>query len=342
MSTAAELRTTLKSALPAEASASQPARAFLFVPLVALIAAGTWAVVTLDWAWYLKLLVGVCMGNAYAVMGFLAHEVLHGSVVRSKRLQNFLGSIGLLPFLVSPHLWRTWHNRIHHGRTNQGNRDPDSFGTLTRYQRVPSTRFVAGLAPGTGTLPSYFFLFYWFTFHGQIVLWIQTRFMRDFEGYKRGRAVADTLVALALWLALAVWGGWAALVWAMLVPMMAGNFVVMSYIATNHFLRPMTAENNPLDNSMSLRSPAWIDAMHLHFSHHVEHHLFPNVSPRFAPLLRRLLEEQTGPRYVAPPHWKALLYLYKTPRLYADANTLIDPKTENTVSVQDVEGWLAA
>ena len=32
-----------------------------------------------------------------------------------------------------------------------------------------------------------------------------------------------------------------------------------------------------------------------------------------------------GDRYVTPAHWKALAYLYRTPRVYLDATTLCDP-----------------
>ena len=68
-----------------------------------------------------------------------------------------LGYLGFAPMLVSPTLWRTWHNQVHHGKTNQGNSDPDGFGTLSRYEKAPSTRFVARLAPGSRHPVRYFF-----------------------------------------------------------------------------------------------------------------------------------------------------------------------------------------
>ena len=44
-----------------------------------------------------------------------------------------------------------------------------------------------------------------------------------------------------------------------------------------------------------------------------------------------------GTRYVSPPHWKAILYLYRTPRVYKDATTLIDAdNTERMMAIADI------
>ena len=63
-----------------------------------------------------------------------------------------------------------------------------------------------------------------------------------------------------------------------ILPMMMANATVMSYIATNHMLRPLVDSDDPLDNTLSLRTHWLVDALHWRFSHHVEHHLFPAMS----------------------------------------------------------------
>ena len=326
--TAEDVRKQIRAELPEDTFEMQPQRALWFIPLAV---AGFGSIATIIVAtppWYLCLVLSLVAGQCIAAMGFLAHEVLHGSVVKSTGLQTFLGYLGFAPMMVSPTLWRTWHNQVHHGKTNQGNSDPDGFGTLSRYEKAPSTRFVARLAPGSRHPMSYLFFAYWFMFHGQVVLWIQSRYMRGFRRMNRRRAVIDSAVSALMWLTvavLAVLAGPMYLLFAVVIPLVLGNFIVMSYIATNHFMRPLTETNDPIENSMSVTTLPVIDRMHFNFSHHVEHHLFPNMSGKHAPRVRAWLLEHEADRYVSPAHWKAFLYLYRTPRVYLDATTLCDP-----------------
>lgn len=332
----------LRERLPAEVFERQPRRALLVLPAVAGIVTLTLGLVEGGWPWWAQLPAVLGLANLYAFAGFLAHEVLHGAVVRRRWLQDALGTIGFGPFLVSPTLWRVWHNQVHHGNTNAGDRDPDSFGTMRRFERAPSTRFVTKLAPGSGTPVSYLFLFYWFTFHGQVVLWIQSRYLRGFERLDRRRAVAETAAFAGAWLLFALWAGPRGALLAGAVPMLIANAIVMSYIATNHFMRPQTERNDPVGNSMSVTTLPVIDGLHLNFSHHVEHHLFPAMSARFAPRVRTELRSLVGDAYVSPPHPRAVAALYRTPRVYLDAGTLVDPYTDRRVAIPDLTAILTA
>ena len=93
---------------------------------------------------------------------------------------------------------------------------------------------------------------------------------------------------------LAFWVGVLALVgpWRFLfvygVPVLVANAMIMSYIATNHFLNPLTETNDPLANTLSVTGPRWLERLHLEFGYHVEHHVFPTVSGRHAPAVRDL------------------------------------------------------
>ncbi len=137
---------------------------------------------------------------------------------------------------------------------------------------------------------------------------------------------------MALAVTLVVTTGWSTLLFVIVIPFVVGNATVMSYIATNHFMRPQTKDNDPIENSMSVTTLPLIDKLHFNFSHHVEHHLFPRMSAKHAPRVRTWLQDNVGDRYVSPSHTRALAYLYKTPRVYLDANTLCDPDDpEHTV-----------
>ncbi len=334
---AQDLRRRIRDELPAETFSPRPRRALWFVPLAGTVAVSMWLLIGARPAWYLSLPLAVLIGECFAAMGFLAHEALHGSMVSSTRLQTFLGYLGFGPVGVSPALWRVWHNQVHHAKTNKGNSDPDSFGTLERYKKAPSTRFVARLAPGSRHWTSAFFFAYWFTFHSQVVLWIQSKYMRSFSNLNRRRAKLDTLGAVVCWTALGLVAGWQSL-YVIIIPIVVANATVMSYIATNHFMRPQTETNEPLENSMSVTTLPLIDKVHFNFSHHVEHHLFPRMSARSAPVVRAWLRENTPDRYVSPPHHTALTSLYRTPRVYLDATTLCDPEDlDHHVSTQDIE-----
>lgn len=334
----ARMRARLRDELPADTFRPQPWRALWFVPAAALAAAGTAALIHFPVAWPFALLIALVLGQAYAVMGFLAHETLHGSTVRSRRLQDLLGFVGFGPVLVSPTLWRVWHNQVHHTKTNKGNSDPDGFGTLRRYRRMRSTQFVARLAPGSRHWASYLFFGYWFTFHGQMVLWLQSKHMRGFADLNRRRAIAETFAALGIWLAIAIAAGPVTSIFVVVIPIVVTNATIMSYIATNHFLRPLTETNDPIENSMSVTVPTVVDRLHCNFSHHVEHHLFPKMSPKHAPRVREWLMANAGDQYLAPPHWQAIRELYRTPRVYENATTLCDPDDpERTVTTE----WIA-
>jgi fatty acid desaturase len=74
------------------------------------------------------------------------------------------------------------------------------------------------------------------------------------------------------------------------VPVLVANAIVMSYIATNHFLNPLTETNDPLANTLSVTAPRWLERLHLQFGYHVEHHLFPTVPTCKLPTLAERLD----------------------------------------------------
>ena len=332
-----QVRKRIRADLAPDTFERRPWRALWFAPLTLAAASAITIIIRFDPPWYLALLLGIVAGHCFAAMGFLAHEALHGSLVSSRRWQNVLGYLGFGPVLVSPILWRTWHNQVHHGKTNMGNADPDSFGTLARYEKAPSTRIVARLAPGSRHWSSVFFFGYWFTFHGQVVLWIQSRYLRSFARLNRRRAMTDTALFVMAWALVAWLAGPSAIMFAVVVPVMVTNATIMSYIATNHFMRPMAETNDPLENSMSVTTTSLVDRLHFNFSHHVEHHLFPTMSAHHAPRVRAWLLDNEADRYVAPVHWKAVTHLYRTPRVYLDATTLCNPDRPDDIRADTAE-----
>ena len=325
-----ELRDRMKKELPADTFKPQTWRVIWFLPLQLMIWGGISTILLAGLPWYANLGLGLLVGHTIGCQALLAHEVLHGALGMSRRWQNFFGWLGFGPLIVPPDFWRRWHNVVHHGNTNAGDVDPDSFGTLRRYKADPKQKKFTKLAPGSGTWYSYLFLAYSFTFHAQLVLWFQAKRRKQFKGFDRRKAIRQSFACVAAWAVLAIVSGPLA-VFTVLIPFMAANALGQGYILTNHFLRPQTATNNPLDNSMSLRSHPLLDRLHFRFSHHVEHHFFPKMGHNMAPRVRRWLEDNYGDRYVAMPHSTALKLLYSTPRVYKSPTELVDPNNPERV-----------
>jgi fatty acid desaturase len=292
------------------------------VPLWTGIAVALGATIVLaGLPWWANLGLALLLGQAYGAMGFSAHEILHGSTVRDRRLQDALGVVAFAPFLVAPHLWREWHNRRHHTHANQGHHDPDSFGHVRHYEPGAPRHAVNRLLPGSGHILSAPFLFYWFTFHNLFILGVLSR---RFKGYDRRPALLQTAVQALLWVGVIALAP-SAVLFTVVVPMLVGNFMLMGYIATNHMMRPETDHDDAIENTMSVDVPWAVDVLHGWFSHHVEHHLFPGMNPAMAPRVRAWLRQEQAEAYVSPPLHKALWWLYRTPRPHAGAQVLADP-----------------
>src|SRR5262249_31310357 len=121
------------------------------------------------------------------------------------------------------------------------------------------------------------------------------------------------------------------------IPMMIANLGVMAYIVTNHMLRPLSSVRDSLTTSMSVTAHPLLDWMHFHFSHHVEHHMFPTLASDAYPMVRKRLRHHVGERYFAPSFHRAMITVYRTPRLYQNATTLVDPKLSTQTPLADIE-----
>ncbi|MBE7451315.1 MAG: fatty acid desaturase [Kofleriaceae bacterium] len=317
----------LRPVLPPEVF--QPARSrLLWLPVhLAAIAAMIVAVASGWVPGFAAPLVSLAIGVSLAGLTFLGHETLHGGVVRGKRLRRVVGWLGFLPFVVSPRLWMAWHNREHHGHTNEVDRDPDMYPTRAAYDgsrlvRVVTDRFALGGRRWTGVLS----LLFGFTGQsGQMLVWARRRGLLDARGHRV--AIAETALGLAVWATVAVLVGPLAFLFVYVLPLIVANWLVMAFILTNHGLNPQTAINDPLVNSLSVTVPRVADWLTLGFGYHVEHHLFPAMSTRHGPRVRDAIRARWPERYQSMPLGQALLALHRTARVYQDPVTLVDPRS---------------
>jgi fatty acid desaturase len=315
----------LKPALSAKAF--EPARSrLLWLPVhLGSIVLGFAAVISGAVGLVGALLLVPVLGISFAGLTFLAHETLHGAIVRNRFARRLVGFIGFLPFMVSPRLWIAWHNRVHHGNTNRPGADPDAYPTLEEYRgsalvRGMVNRFALGRARPAGLLT----LLVGFSVQSLHMLLVASK--RSMLPAREHRlALVETALGFALWGTLAVVMGPGAFVLAYLLPLILANALVMAYIMTNHSLSPLTTVNDPLANSLSVTVPRVFEWLTLGFGYHTEHHVFPWMSARHGPELRELIRRRWPERYQSMSLLRALFRVYRSPRVYKDERTLCDP-----------------
>src|SRR6478752_635587 len=83
----------LRPSLPAELFQRNPLRLLWLPAHLTVIALAVTVLLAGDLAWGWRILVSAILGHSYGCLTFLAHEILHGTVVKNARLQNVLGGI---------------------------------------------------------------------------------------------------------------------------------------------------------------------------------------------------------------------------------------------------------
>lgn len=313
-----------KKHLPREVFAPVPGRLWWALPHLLLIALAAAAILGTAWPVAVKLLIGLVMGHSMGCLGFLAHEVLHGSVLKTPWLRDLVGGLLFSPFGLSPKLWRRWHNVEHHGHTQHPDLDPDAFDTFESYTNHRGVQFLSRLPAGVRSFLYFFSFTFWFSLHS---LLIQKNLGPKLPVRERRAILAQTVAPYLVWTILAFALGLPQFLLVFVVPLLVANFLVIAYIATNHGLNPMTETNDPLLNSLSVTVPRWMDKLHFNFSHHVEHHVFPSVNPSHAPVIKATLKGLYPDRYREMPWGTALALLWRTPRFYApDRVHFVDPQ----------------
>ena len=310
----------------------QPARSRLFwLPVhLAVIVALAAFVVAGEPSWPIALACAIVAGHSWGCLGFLAHEALHHALTKNRLVEKLVGYAGFGLYGLSPTLWVAWHNQAHHGNTGRPVADPDGFGRLGFWEKSALVRMLEKFSPGSGHKRSGAFLFFWFSLHSFLVLVFHSQRNGYYARVSKRVVYTESAAAWAFWIAvLALVGPWNFL-FVYVVPTLVANAMVMSYIATNHFLNPLTEVNDPLANSLSVTGPRWLEALHLHFGYHVEHHVFPTMSGRHAPAVRDVLRRLYGERYLTMPHARSLRLLYTRPKLHREHDTLVDPRTRAT------------
>jgi fatty acid desaturase len=329
-------RSSLMKSLSPEIMKTNPWRMVGFFSYAAVALASVFLIVTAPMAWPFKVLLGVVIGFCNGNLGFLSHEFAHGSVVKNKNLQDVFVFFGMAPFFISPTFWRFWHNKLHHLKTQQLIHDPDAFPNFRIYKISRFMQNMFPYTPGSGTKRSYSYFFFWFSFHN-FVAQAYLRFRNNvFDSLDHRRVTLEFGAAVLLVGAFAWAVGPANWLYVLVIPFFVQNYGAMSYIATNHNLSPLTDENDPLANSVTVTNHPILEWLTLNFGYHVEHHLFPTVNGANIKAVHRELKKQFPDEYIAVPKWQAIKALYRTPRIYKNSKTLIHPITKQEAKIAEI------
>ncbi len=316
----------LRPVLPEAAFQPATSRLVLVPAHLAVIAV---AIVTVALGWlplWLAPLVSIAIGISFASLTFVAHEAMHGGIVRNRLARRIVGWIGFLPFTLSPRLWAAWHDRVHHANANLPD-DPDMYPTLAEYRSSRLIRFITNaFSLGGRRWRGGLSLALGFSVQSahQLVMARKRGFLRRSEF---GLALVETLAGVGVWITVATLVGFVPFLFVYVLPLVVANVIVMSFILTNHGLSPRVDVNDPLVSGLSVTAPRWVEWITLQFGYHVEHHLFPAMSSRHARRVREQLRLRWPQRYQSMPLRAALRALHRTSRIYKDAATLVDPRT---------------
>ena len=289
-----------------------------------------------------KLLVSIIMGLSLASLTFFLHDLMHGSILASKNLQQFVGlTVGIFNFF-SPLFWQRVHN-FHHARTGALD-DPDRSYVIDEI----SSTWLEKVAYKTrmsnesfNRIITYIFMSLGFVFYFSNTL--AGAFFKADNKYARLKSLfslKEKMLVLLQYIIIFGFqyflfkviasGSLATYMFISIIPVLIAHFIAMLYIHTNHFLSPLTGEiDDPLINSLSINDNKFVDAIFLNFSHHVEHHLFPAMNSSYYPKVRQIIQQNFPGRLQILTMKEAVDQLFGTPRTYQDFTSLIGTNGSN-------------
>ncbi len=315
---------------------------YYFVPMLVFLS-GIYSLVHLQLLFLpVKIFISIVMGISLASLTFFMHDLMHGAIIKSKKITYFTGlSIGLLNFFA-PLLWQRVHN-FHHARAGNVD-DPDRIYIWDEKPKNAFERFIYKLRISRDSYNAFlsligmsFGFFWYFSTMVYALLQRRTNFKKtsQYQRINKLFKAKDVLIVFGELLLIFSFQGFLFTVVAKsnllsyflisLFPVLISHFINMLYIHTNHFLSPLTMEtDDPLLNSLSLKNSWFVDKIFLNFSHHVEHHLFPAMSSSHYPKVRKLLLDLYPSRFQLIPMFDAVKLLCTTPRIYNNNTSLVN------------------
>jgi fatty acid desaturase len=277
----------LRGRLPAGAFAAAPRKLWLLLVHLLILVAGYYGLRSTSSIAAFAIL-SIIIAHSMACIAFLAHELSHNVIIRSRPfrycLEVFFWALNLIPATV----WKRVHNQSHHVHTNTS-KDPDR--RFLKSEESLLTRWYSRLFyPQRHTLrwnPLVAFHFVPYILRNTVAAFYPNStkptlvpFKPSYTPTQRISVFIELLVITAVQVGIfhTVGSRWVAYLWAAPLPILFTSAVVMAYIFTNHFLNPVGEFTDPLAATTSVVVAPIFDRLHSNFSYHTEHHLFPQMN----------------------------------------------------------------
>ena len=256
---------------------------------------------------FIYVLLSLFIGHTLACIAFLAHELAHGVIIKSRVLRYFLEFLFWGMLLIPATVWRRVHNHTHHAHASTP-RDPDrpffhsEESAATRwYTRVfyPNQRSLHWNPIVAFHLIPYIVRNIAAAFYPPLKTPILVPAKPDYSTRQRLAVISELfgITVFQVCIFILVGHNWLAYLFASPLAYLLTSAVTMAYIFTNHFLNPIHEANDPLLGTTSVIVPPVLDRLHENFSFHTEHHIFPNMNSDFYPLVATALRKRFPERY---------------------------------------------
>ena len=309
--------------------------AHLFVHLALLVGLGiTAALHAAAWPLWAIALLAIPAGHSVMVAAFAAHELGHGAVRMPRRVRSVLVHLGwTFTIFATATTQNRAHNQLHH-KEEASRRDPDRRLTRAEILEAGGEHLVPWIFPSSAhpiTGAIFGFATSVFGYHTSLfwhsVFRTQQLYDLRLSAAQRRRAILEGASNGGVQVALFALSGFSgAMALYLALTYFVGATLAGAYIATNHLLCGHVEDprrSDVLATTVSLRVPAWLDFLHLGFSHHVEHHLFPGAPASVLPQVRRALLRHFPERFVILGWGEALRLLLRSPIAIESSNVLV-------------------
>ncbi|MEV0148655.1 MULTISPECIES: acyl-CoA desaturase [unclassified Nonomuraea] len=251
---------------------------------------GGWALFWWAGDSWLQLLVAAVLAVVFAQLGFLAHDLGHRQVFRTRRPSDIMGLlVGNLGIGLGWGWWTVKHNR-HHANPNHEDHDPDVSPAVIVWS-TDQARRSRGLPRFVARRQAFLF-FPLLTLEGWHLHVASFRALTNPALKRRGTELALLVTHFAVYFGV---------VFATLSPVKAVVFLIVhqglfglylgSTFAPNHKGMPILTKDDKLDflrkqvlTSRNVKGGPVVDVLLGQLNYQIEHHLFPNMP---APNLRR-------------------------------------------------------
>lgn len=252
---------------------------------------------------WIFLLASFLSGNCLPGLVFFAHDLSHGSVMAKSWQRHFLEVLIWAINFIPLTMWIHIHHRTHHPNAATF-KDPDrrwlaSEKTLIKWIYTwifypQKSKFILRFIN-----PFAYIHFVFYILRNFIAVFISQKSKLYIVPYQVPYTLKEKLsiiietgiiILIQAIIFAAVQCNCLKYLFVSILPILIASVIEVIYVATNHFLNPIKAQNNSVQGTTSVIVAPLFNVIHNNFSYHTEHHLFPTMHPSYYPLVSDLLK----------------------------------------------------